>query len=69
VASVMGPYGRILGFLNWLLHSLTAKLLLALDSTVILGCESQVTHDHILLTAGPGSLHAQESQLKSIRLI
>jgi hypothetical protein len=35
---------------------LTAKLLLALISTVILGSESHVTHDHILLSDSSGSL-------------
>jgi hypothetical protein len=35
---------------------LTAKLLLALASTVILGSESHGTHDYILLSDGSGSL-------------
>jgi hypothetical protein len=35
---------------------LTAKLLLALASTVILGSESHRTHDRILLSDGSGSL-------------
>jgi hypothetical protein len=38
---------------------LTAKLLLALASTVILGSESRGTHDHILLSGGSGSLIIQ----------
>jgi hypothetical protein len=37
---------------------LTAKLLLALASTVILGSESHRTHDHILLSDGSGSLQS-----------
>jgi hypothetical protein len=40
-------------FVKWLL---TAKLLLALVGTVILGSEYQKTHDHILLSDGSGSL-------------
>jgi hypothetical protein len=35
---------------------LTAKLLLALASTAIIGFESHGTHDHILLSDGSGSL-------------
>jgi hypothetical protein len=35
---------------------LTAKLLLALASTAIMGSESHGAHDHILLSDGSGSL-------------
>jgi hypothetical protein len=37
---------------------LTAKLLLALASTIIFGSESHETHDHILLSGGSASLQA-----------
>jgi hypothetical protein len=37
-------------------QTLTAKLLLALAITVILGFESRGTHDHILLSDGSRSL-------------
>jgi hypothetical protein len=36
--------------INRLLFSVSGKLLLALDSTIVLGCESRGTHDHILLS-------------------
>jgi hypothetical protein len=50
---VMGPYwARNQKQLCWL----TAELLLALASTVILGSESHETHDRILLSDGRGSL-------------
>jgi hypothetical protein len=41
---------------DWLTDWLTAKLLLVLASTVILGSESHEIHDHILLSDGSGSL-------------
>jgi hypothetical protein len=44
--------GRNVTLTDWL----TAKLLLAVASTVILGSESHRTHDHILLSGGSGSL-------------
>jgi uncharacterized membrane protein YkvI len=48
---------------NWWKESavyLTAKLLLALASTVILGSESHGTHDLILLSDGSGSLQTTD---------
>jgi hypothetical protein len=58
---VPGPAGftTIFFFLHrWM--SLTSKLLLTLDSTVILGSESHETHDHILLSDRSGSLQATQ---------
>jgi hypothetical protein len=43
---------------------LTAKLLLALASTVILGSESHRTHGHILLSDGSGSLQTLSNLLQ-----
>jgi hypothetical protein len=43
---------RLPALTDWL----TAKLLLALDRTVILGSESHETRDHIFLSNGSGSL-------------
>jgi hypothetical protein len=45
-----------LATISRLTHWLTAKLLLALASTVTLGSESHGTHDHVLLSDGSGSL-------------
>jgi hypothetical protein len=42
---------------------MTAKLLLALASTVILGSESHETHDHTLLSDGSGSLQTTVDSL------
>jgi hypothetical protein len=42
----------------WQTYLLTAELLLALASTVILGSKSHGTHDHILLSDSSGSLQA-----------
>jgi hypothetical protein len=51
--------------LTWLL---TAKLLLALASTVILDSQSHGTHDHILLSDGSGSLHHSPDS-SNVRLV
>jgi hypothetical protein len=48
---------------------MTAKLLLAFASTVILGSENHGTHNHILLPHDCRSLHTQESKLTSALLI
>jgi hypothetical protein len=50
-----GTYVKNTGLCS-LTDCLTAKLLLALASTVILGSESHGTHYHILLSDGSGSI-------------
>jgi hypothetical protein len=45
--------------LRTLAYCLTAKLLLALASIMILGSESRGIHDHILLSDGSGNLQKE----------
>jgi hypothetical protein len=47
-----------INFCVMIVHSLAAKLVLALASTVILGSESHGTCDHILLSDSSGSCQA-----------
>jgi hypothetical protein len=50
-------------FVATLRNSLTAKLLLAFASTVILSTESHGTHDRVLLSGGSGILQGLSDPL------